>query len=148
MKSILFPPFPSLPYLYTDLLEHSHLSFTSITLSTRVCHTCRPEQQGEGIPSLFPSRVLACQLYSCYLEDKRLRQSNGPCGHYNQCANRSSTLPLQKCELIGSVFRVLLMERRSERMLGQEVLKDQIMIFLPGIGLSRVEKVSVALQLE
>lgn len=33
-------------------------------------------------------------------------------------------------------------------MLGQEVLKDQIMIFLPGIGLSRVEKVSVALQLE
>jgi hypothetical protein len=40
------------------------------------------------------------------------------------------------------------MEIRSERILGQEVLRDQIMIFLPGSGLSRMEKVSVALQLE
>lgn len=84
--------------------------------------------------SLFPSRVLGCPLHSHYLEDKRIRPSNRPCGNYNQYANRSSALLVQKCELIGSAFRVLLMERRAERNFGREVLKDRVMIFYLALG--------------
>lgn len=60
--------------------------------------------------SLFPRGVLGCRLHSHYLEDKRIRPSNRLRGYYNQYGNRSSTLLLQKCELIGSAFRVLRME--------------------------------------
>lgn len=97
--------------------------------------------------SLFPSGVLGCRLHSRYLEDKRIRPSNRPCGHYNQYANRSSTLLVQKCELIGSAFQSSTNGKKGRKEFWSGSAERSGNDFLPGIGLSRMAKGSVFLQL-